>query len=86
SSVSRVMTKVISKDQRQIAQRAKELLATYRESEDLINIGAYVRGSNPSIDRAIQANDPLTQFLRQDFDEWYANTDEVWATLKKITQ
>lgn len=84
ASVSRVMTKVISKDKRKIAQKAKELLATYRESEDLINIGAYVRGSNPKIDEAIQVNESLNDFLRQDIDEWYDNADEMWKQLSII--
>lgn len=85
NSVSRVMTKVISKKERSIAQKAKELLATYRESEDLINIGAYVKGSNPRIDQAISANEPINRFLKQDLDEWYEDTDEVWNELSRIT-
>lgn len=84
SSVSRVMTKVINKEQRVVAQRAKELLATYRESEDLINIGAYVKGSNPRIDKSIAANEPINTFLKQDFDEWYEDTEEVWNDLSSI--
>jgi len=83
-SVSRVMTKVVTKEQRSIAQRAKEMLATYRESEDLINIGAYVRGSNPKIDKAINSNEAINKFLKQDFDEWEDNTEATWAELDKI--
>lgn len=83
-SVSRVMTKVVTKEQRTIAQRAKEMLATYRESEDLINIGAYVRGSNPKIDKAIGANESINSFLKQDFDEWEENTEATWSDLNRI--
>jgi flagellum-specific ATP synthase len=45
------------------------MLATYREAEDLINIGAYVRGSNPRIDRAVKNIEPIRSFLRQLPDE-----------------
>ena len=47
----------------------RELLATYRDAEDLINIGAYVDGSNPKIDRAKKMVDPILSFLRQSIDE-----------------
>ena len=53
-SISRVMTKIVTPEQQQIAMKARELLATYREAEDLINIGAYVKGSNPKIDESIK--------------------------------
>jgi len=51
------------------AQRLLDLLATYRESEDLINIGAYVKGSNPRIDQAIGMINNIRSFLRQRADE-----------------
>ena len=53
-SISRVMPKIITKHQRNISQKARELLAIYREAEDIINIGAYVKGSNPKIDLSIK--------------------------------
>jgi flagellum-specific ATP synthase len=43
----------------------RELLATYKKAEDLINIGAYVKGSNPQVDRAIEKIDAINSFLRQ---------------------
>jgi len=46
-----------------------DLLATYREAEDLINIGAYVRGSNPKIDEALKMREIIRAFLRQQADE-----------------
>jgi len=45
------------------------LMVTYREAEDLINIGAYQKGNNPHIDFAIDHIDAVNQFLRQDMDE-----------------
>ena len=48
-----------------VAQKFREALATYREAEDLINIGAYKQGSNPKIDKAVKLIDGLTDYLRQ---------------------
>jgi len=56
------------------------LLATYREAEDLINIGAYVAGSNANIDRAIAVIEEIKLFLRQNVDE---NTP-VAATIERL--
>lgn len=44
-------------------------MATYKEAEDLINIGAYMKGSNPNIDNAISKVDDINKFLRQNYDE-----------------
>ena len=62
-SVSRLMPYLIDEDHKEKAAQVRELLSTYRESEDLINIGAYVRGSNPRVDRAIAYRDRLRKFL-----------------------
>jgi len=48
-SVSRLMPDITDKRQQHMAQKLREVLATYREAEDLINIGAYERGSNPAL-------------------------------------
>lgn len=69
SSVSRVMPNIVSKEQMEIANEIKQILATYRESEDLINIGAYAHGSNKKIDYAIKNIDSINKFLQQDVDE-----------------
>jgi len=68
-SISRVMVDVIDEKHRKNAGRLKEILATYRKAEDLINIGAYVSGSNPKIDFAIKMIDEINAYLRQDIDE-----------------
>lgn len=84
-SISRVMPKIISEEERAISMKARELIATYREAEDLINIGAYVKGSNPKIDDAVKKNPDLESFLIQDLREADFSED-LWGTLKKIIQ
>lgn len=64
-SVSRVMSEIVDQEHQQAARRLRSLLATYREAEDLINIGAYAVGSNPDIDAAINSNQGIRQFLQQ---------------------
>ena len=68
-SVSRVMGEIVSPQHLSDASRFKSILATYRKSEDLINIGAYVAGSNPAIDEAVGKIDAINQFLCQSNDE-----------------
>jgi flagellum-specific ATP synthase len=68
-SVSRVMPVVTSEKHRTAAQSLLDVLATYRDAEDLINIGAYVKGSNPKIDNALTRIDEINSFLRQNSDE-----------------
>jgi len=66
ASVSRVMSDVASKEHMMLARSAREALATYRESSDLIEVGAYVAGTNPRVDRAIALRQPLNAFLKQE--------------------
>jgi flagellum-specific ATP synthase len=68
SSISRCMTDVVSAEQVRKAKTLLEVLATYRRSEDLINIGAYAKGSNPKIDKAIGLMDAINDYLRQPVD------------------
>jgi flagellum-specific ATP synthase len=68
-SVSRVMPDIIDRDHYQRAMRFNEILATYKEAEDLINIGAYVKGSNPQIDHALSKISQLRGYLKQDVFE-----------------
>lgn len=84
-SISRVMPKIISDEERMIAMKARELIATYREAEDLINIGAYVKGSNPKIDESVKKNSDLESFLIQDLKEADFRED-LWNSLNKIVQ
>ncbi|REK22081.1 MAG: FliI/YscN family ATPase [Planctomycetota bacterium] len=68
-SISRLMPEVASPEQRQAATIVRELLAAYRDHEDLISIGAYRAGSNPTVDIALAMRDDIAQFLRQQVDE-----------------
>ncbi|MEE2828157.1 MAG: FliI/YscN family ATPase [Myxococcota bacterium] len=69
SSASRVMRSVVHPQQVKDAGEIRELLAIYRDAEELVNIGAYRPGSNPRIDRALQMIEPIRSFLRQDIDD-----------------
>lgn len=76
-SISRCMSQIAAKDHKQAAGKLKNVLATYAEAEDLINIGAYKNGSNPSIDYAISKIDAVNQFLCQDVDEKFEFEDSI---------
>jgi len=69
NSASRVMRDITGERHQELAGKARDVLASYAEAEDLINIGAYVNGSNPKIDYAISKIDAITEFLRQGFNE-----------------
>ncbi len=64
-SVSRLMSVVASPEHKKAAGQLREVLANYKEAEDLINIGAYVKGSNPKIDYATEKIDAVNAFLKQ---------------------
>lgn len=69
NSVSRVMIDIVERPHSNAGQEVRNMMAAYREAEDLINIGAYAPGSNPRIDRAIAKHDSIVSFLQQDVDE-----------------
>jgi flagellum-specific ATP synthase len=64
-SVSRLMNRIASPEHQAAAEEARRLLASYRQVEDLVNVGAYERGSDPETDRAINAYPALIDFLQQ---------------------
>jgi flagellum-specific ATP synthase len=68
-SVSRLISDVTTKAHRTAAGNLRDMLATYRSAEDLINIGAYVDGSNPKIDKSKACIDSVNAFLKQQVDE-----------------
>lgn len=68
-SASRVMKAVTSPEHQKMSQKLRELIATYKEAEDLINIGAYKAGANPKIDKAVKVNDAINEFLKQTVDD-----------------
>lgn len=79
-SVSRVMRDIVGPEQSEAAARIRSVLATYKSAEDLISIGAYVRGSNPKVDEALKRLDSVQAFLRQPREE-----NAPWAdTVQKM--
>lgn len=70
-SISRCMSQIVGKEQKEMAGKLKNVLATYNEAEDLINIGAYKQGSNPAIDFAMEKIDAVNGFLMQSVEEKY---------------
>jgi len=68
-SISRVMSDIAGKSHKETAGEMRKNLAVYREAEDLINVGAYVKGSNAEIDRAISVIDGINAFLMQKTEE-----------------
>ncbi|WP_058485154.1 flagellar protein export ATPase FliI [Defluviitalea phaphyphila] len=70
-SISRVMNDIISDKHKEMAFNIKKLLAVYKEAEDLINIGAYVKGSNEEIDEAVSKYKDIYSFLTQKVEEKY---------------
>ena len=76
-SISRVMSSIAGKDHKEAAGKLKNVLATYNEAEDLINIGAYKSGSNPEIDYAISKIKEVNEFLMQDVYEKFSFEEEI---------
>lgn len=76
-SVSRVMNDVVSKEHKEKASSIKELMAIYKGAEDLISVGAYQKGSNPKIDRAIAYIDKINDFLKQAVEESITLDDTI---------
>ncbi len=68
-SVSRLMNGIVTQEQRNIANKLRNMMALYKENEDLISIGAYKAGTNPQLDNALQHIEKINQFLTQEVDE-----------------
>ncbi|WP_249869785.1 flagellar protein export ATPase FliI [Oceanobacillus saliphilus] len=82
-SISRVMNMVVDPEHKEIAQQIRKLIAVYEENSELINIGAYKRGSNQEIDRAISYYPKIQEFLKQDIYE-YKSLEETVELLKNL--
>lgn len=76
-SISRCMSQIAQREHKALAGKLKNVLATYNEAEDLINIGAYKPGSNPEIDYAIGKIQAVNLFLQQDVDEKFGFEETV---------
>jgi len=83
SSISRVMYDIVDDDHLNMARKFVKVLATYREAEDLINIGAYVDGTDPQIDYAKKNIHNINSFLQQDIYESMSFKDSI-KRLKKV--
>ncbi len=82
-SLSRVMPQVVTAEHLSAAQSLRDQLATYTESEDLISIGAYQKGTNPTLDRVIDRMGAIKAFLCQSIDE-HTGLDETLTVLKML--
>ncbi len=76
-SISRCMSQIVDKEHKKQAGKLKQVLATYGEAEDLINIGAYKAGSNKAIDYAIEKIDAVNEYLCQQTDEKFGLEEEL---------
>ena len=86
-SLSRVMNKVVSKEHRIVASHLKDLLASYRESEDLISVGAYAKGSNVKVDKAMAIYEHLMTLLKQEVDIYERKSiDEVYDIMVELAR
>jgi flagellar protein export ATPase FliI len=85
NSVSRVMPALTSKDHLQLASFARKNLAVYEKVRDLVNIGAYVKGSDPEVDTALLVMPALNNFLQQESSE-VSNFDMTLKHLAEISQ
>jgi flagellum-specific ATP synthase len=86
-SISRVMNSVVSREHRIVASHLRDLLAAYRTNEDLINVGAYARGSNVKIDKAIAIYDDLMSLMKQeqDLSEFYS-IEELYDRIVELAR
>ncbi|WP_415579169.1 FliI/YscN family ATPase, partial [Hydrogenibacillus schlegelii] len=82
-STSRVMRAIVPPEQLHLATRFRELAAVYRQSEDLIAIGAYRRGQNARLDESLKRKEAMDAFLRQDVDE-RAAPEETLSALQAV--
>jgi flagellar biosynthesis/type III secretory pathway ATPase len=82
-SISRLASRIASQEQRESAQRIREALAILDRSEDLINLGAYVSGSNARLDSALRLRADIDQFLRQEAGS-EIQLDDTLAKLKML--
>jgi flagellum-specific ATP synthase len=84
-SVSRLMSKISSPEEKAAANKVREAMALYRNSEDLIQLGAYVSGSNPKLDTSLRCISSIDQFLRQE-PHYKAPFSETVAQISGVAQ
>ena len=84
-SISRLMIEVSNDEEYDLSTKVREIYSVYRDAEDLINIGAYVKGSNPKIDHAISKIEILNDFFKQGIME-KADYESSFTQLKEIIE
>ncbi len=82
TSLSRLMSELVNSEHKLAAQGLRQLMSAYQQSEDLINIGAYQPGTNPTVDAALQLKGPIDQYLGQRTDETSGPEDARQGLLK----
>jgi type III secretion protein N (ATPase) len=83
ASASRVMTMIVSPEHRKLAGRVRELMASYKRSEILVKIGEYKKGSDATIDEALDKWPRILEFLKQGTDE-FTPFEETLEKLKQL--
>jgi len=83
-SISRIMNNIVSEDHVKAAERLRELLSTYINAEDLINIGAYKKGSSAEIDEAIMRYPQILNFLKQGTSEKVSIDESIQELLQLV--
>jgi flagellum-specific ATP synthase len=84
-SASRVMHNVVAREHFEVARKFKAVYSMYEKGRDLVQIGAYVRGSDPALDEAIELREPMVQFLQQDMFEAANMQDSVRGLSAALT-
>jgi flagellum-specific ATP synthase len=84
ASVSRVMTDVVTPDHRTLARRVREVLSAYKDAADLVEVGAYVSGTNPRVDAALRCISEVNAFLCQEPNERFALAETLTRLRKAL--
>lgn len=84
NSVSRLMSSIADEEQKNTANELRNMLAVYKENEDLISIGAYKSGSKPDLDNAISHMDKINEFLMQRVNEKFTFEETLKLMLKAV--
>ncbi|MDR3211239.1 MAG: FliI/YscN family ATPase [Planctomycetota bacterium] len=87
-SISRVQSEIVPREELQASRRLRQILATFKDAEEMINIGAYVPGANPEIDKSRNTMPKLMQLICQDMNEAtpYGETMQLVLELAKLSQ
>jgi len=85
-SLSRVMPDIVSSEAKTMVQTILAIMNTYRNAEDLINLGAYQPGTNPQLDVAIHMKEPIRQFLSQDREQQAGLAESLQALKELVLQ